>query len=416
MVNAQNITYDPTDPECLSDPFPHYRQLRDVAPVYYSDMMDKWVVSRYDDCQSLLRDPRVYSAERGYGPVFDATFKVHGSPGLHALFRPVSRGRSILASDPPIHSDLRRLISRRFTAKAMAELEPRIRLSVEAVVDRLLERSADGEVVDLVAEFAALVPFMAIVELMDIPDADQPAFRKWIEVMTFGVGGTTIDDPDLAEASAELCAYFDEMAEERERDPGDDLISSLVRGGSVLEPPLSREEITAYSVLLFLAGTSTTTGLLSNWLGLALSRRPDLLADIRADPELIAPSLEEMLRYENANQSVVRCLTESVSLGGALVPAGSSVIILLGSGNRDERHYGDDAGEYRISRNPSDALGFGAGVHLCLGAPLARLESRVALDVLRKKTSAIRLAGDMTFNHSFMLRSCSAVPARLESV
>jgi cytochrome P450 len=149
---------------------------------------------------------------------------------------------------------------------------------------------------------------------------------------------------------------------------------------------------------------------------MALGERPDILEAIRYDPAKIVPSIEEMLRYENSNQAVVRTVVQDTMIGDVPLKAGAPLIALLGSANRDERHYGADSNEYRIDRRPTDALGFGTGIHMCLGAPLARLDCRVAIEVLRERTSVIELVGDIEHNYSFLLRACSSIPAILTAI
>jgi cytochrome P450 len=415
-MTKSTISYDPTNPQVLRDPFPHYRQLRDEAPVYFMENLNQWVVSRYDDCVEVLRNTKTFSAEKGYGPVFDYTFGVEAQDGDHALFRPEAVGRNILSTDPPEHTALRRLAAKRFTVNAIKSLEPRIRTRTDDVVTNLLVRGHNNESIDLVADFASIIPFEAIIELMDIPGADTKEFRQWVDILTFGVGARTIDDLDLASASQNLCSFFDDIISCRRNNPGEDLISLLVSEGEAFERPLSAEEIAAFAVFLFTAGTDTTTGLLANWLGMALGERPDILEAIRYDPAKIVPSIEEMLRYENSNQAVVRTVVQDTMIGDVPLKAGAPLIALLGSANRDERHYGADSNEYRIDRRPTDALGFGTGIHMCLGAPLARLDCRVAIEVLRERTSVIELVGDIEHNYSFLLRACSSIPAILTAI
>jgi cytochrome P450 len=412
-MSASVITYDPTNPDVLRDPFPHYRQLRHEAPVHFVEPLQQWAISRYDDCVTAVRDSETYSAEQGYGPVFDHSFKTAPDGTGHALFREGLVGRNLLSSDPPEHTALRRLASKQFTVRSIARLEPFIRARAERVVDELLARSRDGESVDLVSDFASVIPFEALVGLMDIPEADNAEFRHWVDVMTYGVGATTVDDEGLSSASRHIGAFFDDVVRERRRNPGDDMISLLVGGGDALERPLTSEEMTAFATFLFIAGTDTTTGLLANWLGMAVGERADIFQAVRQDRAAVAPSVEEMLRFQNSNQAVARCVVRDTELAGVRLAAGTPIVVLLGSANRDERHFGPDADEYRVDRNPTDALGFGGGIHVCLGAPLARLDCRVAIEVMCERTSAIALAGEIEHNCSFLLRACSSIPAHL---
>jgi cytochrome P450 len=383
--------------------------------VYFVESLGQWAVSRYDDCVEVVRNSEVFSAEKGYGPVFDQTFETEPNGLNHALFRPGITGRNIVSSDPPEHTALRRLASKQFTVKAIGRLEPRIQARAERVVDELIEKSRSGVPVDLVADFASIIPFEALIELMNIPDADNPIFRRWVDVMTYGVGSKTLNDEELASASRGLCSFFDDVIQERRRRPGDDIISLLVGGAETLARPLSADELTAFSVFLFTAGTDTTTGLLSNWLGMALGDRQDIMQAVRDNASNIVPSVEEMLRFQNSNQAAVRRVIRDTEIADVPLPVGSGILALLGSGNRDETHFGPDSDEYRLNRNATDALGFGTGIHLCLGAPLARLDCRVAISVLCERTSSIDLAGDVEHNCSFLLRACSSIPALLNA-
>ncbi len=331
-MSEPRITYDPTDLAVLGDPFPHYRQLRDTCPVYFVESIGKWAVSRYDDCIEVVRNSALYSAEEGYGEIFDYTFGVESGGPDHALFRPNSSGRNILSSDPPEHTVLRRLASKRFTVRAIAALEPLIRARAEKLVAELLEKSQSGQPVDLVSEYASIVPFQAIVDLMDIPEADTVEFRHWVDILTYGVGAKTIDDEELAAAGRGLCSFFDEVTDQRRKHPGTDVISLLVSEGESAERPLSPEEIVAFAIFLFTAGTDTTTGLLANWLGLALSDHPDIFTAVRDDPSLVQSSVEEMLRFENSNQAVVRTAKATSTLGDTELPAGASLIASAGLG------------------------------------------------------------------------------------
>jgi cytochrome P450 len=316
----------------------------------------------------------------------------------------------IMFADAPEHGVLRRLATPHFTARSMRTLEPRVQALADSLLDGILDRTRRGETVDLYRDYAEILPFGAIVHLLDIPQADSARFREWVAGVTFGIG---LPSDEVHRASEALCTFFDEVVEERRARPGDDVISALVQQSDRLSPPLGGAEITAFAIMLFAAGTDTTAGLIGNWLELVLTDRRDVLAAVRADPSLIPGSIEEMLRFNNSNQVVPRAAVQATEIRGVAIPEGALLSLLLGSANRDEDHFGSDADTYRIDRNPTDALGFGYGTHLCLGAALARMETRVALESLVRRTRKIELAAPIEHNYSFWLRACRSIPVSL---
>jgi cytochrome P450 len=411
------VTYDPTDPEVLRDPFVHYRTLRQAdSPVVYLESVGMYAIGRYDESVEVLRNPAVFGSEGGYGAGFDWTYgkEADNREVGHPLYRPDAFGRMIVFADPPDHTAIRRMVSRHFSARGAAEMEGFVRRQAEVVLDGLREIGGAGQVVDLATSFAA-VPFRVVLRLLDLPEADTMEFRHWIDVITYGLGQRRYEG-EMKTASDELCAFFDEVAGARRKVPGEDLISAMVERADSVDPALTPAEITAFAIELFAAGTDTTAGLLGNWFALAVTERPDLWDAVRENPSLIAPSIEEMLRYENSNQVVMRGPVVDARIGDVTVPVGAPVMVVLGSANRDERHFGTDADEYRIDRNSTDALGFGTGIHLCLGAALARLEARVVLETLAGGTRDIQSAGPVERFRSAWVRAASSVPVVLTSV
>jgi cytochrome P450 len=379
----------------------------------YLPSVGYYAIGRYDEAVDVLRNPGMFGSEGGYGPAFDWTYGKHPdnpAPG-HPLYRPDAFGRMIVFADPPEHTAIRRLVSRHFSARGATELEGFVTQEAESVLAELAERGRSGEVVDLARDFA-VVPYRVVLRLLGLPNADTVEFRHWIDVVTYGLGQHRYEG-EMQAASDGLCAYFDEIAGARRKAPGDDLISAMVQRAGTVDPALTSEEITAFAIELFAAGTDTTAGLLGNWFALAVTTRPDLWTAVRDDPTLIGGSIEELLRYENSNQVVMRCPLTDTHLGDVALSAATPVMVVLGSANRDERHFGPDADEFRIDRNPSDALGFGTGIHLCLGAPLARLEARVVLETLVRGTQEIESAGPVERFRSAWVRAASSVPVRL---
>jgi len=408
-----DVTYDPFNPEILADPFPHYEQLRDENPVHYFDQYEMYTVARYDDATSIVDNPHVFSND-GYGPMFDFTYHDPDieptGVGRH-LFRADAKGRMLLFSDPPLHKPLRRLAVTGFSPRAVHEYVPRVELLAQQLVDELLLRARDGEPVDIAKDYALKLPFLTICQLLGTPEAANEQFRKWVDVCTFRLGQPR--DAEIAEASSGLCDFFDEIVEKRRVSPGDDIISRLVSTAVTDAPPMTTPEVVAFAVLLFLAGGDTAAGLISHWFQLALISHPHVHDLVRSDRTMIPPSIEELLRWDNSNQAVNRLTLEDTEIAGVPIPAGSMVAVLLASANRDPRHWGADADVYRIERNPTDSLAFGKGSHLCLGAYLARMEARVAIDAFLNQVNSATVVGPLSRQDSIFVRSCSSMPVEL---
>ncbi len=411
---ALTFTYDPADPAVLEDPFPHYRQLREQGNnVQFLDSIGAYAIARYDVAVDALRSPHLFGNSDGYGPGFDWSYNREGAaPGTgHALYRPDEAGRLILLTDPPEHSVIRRIVSRHFTPKAVAALGDYVKAQAVGAVAAIVERGRDGEIIDLTDTFSD-IPFRAILQLLGIPEADTPEFKHATEVIAYGIGIQRYEGA-MQEASDSLCAFFDDVVTRRAQEPGDDLISSIIMESANIDEPLSKAEIAAFAMFLFAAGTDTTSGALANWFALSVSGQPEMWPSIRNDRSLIGPSLEEVFRFLNSNQVAMRHVLADTSFAGADMPKGSSLWVLLGAGNRDVGHFGPDAEEYRIGRNPVDALGFGFGIHHCLGAPLARLEGKAVLTALVEGTGSIQPAAEVQWNLHPWMRSAAHVPVEV---
>ena len=399
------VGYRPFSLEVAADPYPYYEELREVAPVHHLERDDVWVVSRYDDVVAVLRDPLTFSSALGLGDVFMGRARIPGRrpPSFLTDFAGL---RVLIASDPPDHTRLRRLVSKAFTPREIAALESRIRALAESMVDDLIDAGDDG---DLVAQLAYPLPVIVIADLLGIPGERRDDFKGWSDDLVGGLSGTW--DPERLQVSgAEMFTYFAAEVADRKRRPGDDLISLLatraVEDGSALEPM----EILMFCVLLLVAGNETTTNLIGNG-AQALFEHPGEGARLHDDPELVAMAVEEALRYDAPVQSLPRGTTRDVEIGGARIPAGAHVLVLFGSANRDERRY-PDADVFRADRNPADHMAFGAGIHHCLGAPLARLEARAVGDTMVRRLRALEPTGDATRIDSFFLRGFAHMPVR----
>ena len=271
----------------------------------------------------------------------------------------------------------------------------------------MIERGADGGA-DLVRDLTYPLPVTVIAEMLGIPADRREQFKKWSDaaVAAFSLAP---DAERFRVAAEEMFEFFVEVVEDRRANPGDDLVSMLVSRGADDEEPLTLDELVGFCILLLIAGNETTTNLLGNWTR-TLVDRPDVEAALRADPSQIAASFEEQLRFDGPVQSLFRGVTAPTEVGGVAIDAGTRLMVLFASANRDEAKWGPDAAAFRLDRQPTDHVGFGHGIHLCLGAPLARLEARVTAEVLFERTSAFEPSGEIVGTQSFLLRGCTSIP------
>jgi cytochrome P450 len=384
---------NPYSHEFHHDPFPIYRDLRDHAPCYHNDALDFWALSRYDDVLAALHDPATYCSRFG--------ITLEQSNALPML----------LTTDPPDHTDLRRLVSRAFTPRRVADLEPAVRALAAGFLEPLL---AKGEG-DLLADYAAQLPMDVIARMLGVPHDDEESLRVWTNALLDRDEGVPDVTPPGVDAAINLFKYFSEFVAERRAkiasgDAPDDLTTALCTAGA--GDALTDEQVVGFCFLLIIAGNETTTKLLANCL-LALQRFPSERAKVMNDPGRIPDAVEEILRHEGSTQLMARTLTQPVDLHGEHMPAGAKVLLLLGSANRDERVW-DRPDEFDIDRTSAvQHVGFGHGIHVCLGAALARLEMRVSLEeiFLRMPGYEIDEAG-CTRVHSGNVRGWATMPIR----
>jgi cytochrome P450 len=359
-----------SDPAVRAEPYPAYRQLRETAPVHHSAVLPLWVTTRYDDCGTVLRDPRFGKSEE--------VQRIFGSSAQNSDREvPIISRYSMLRMNPPDHTRMRGLVAREFTPRRVDELRP----AVVAMVDEILDQLADdggGDVMDLLA---FPLPVRVIGELLGVPVEDREQFR-WIVRDAAGALEPMASAETIAAAeaaSSTMNDYFRALITQRRREPADDLIGALigVRDGS---DRLSEDELVATIVLLFAAGFETTTNLIGNGLT-CLLRHPDQMRMLRDDPTLGHGAVEEMLRYEGSVQLDARTALEDADIAGHNVEAGQVILTLLGAANRDPDRY-RDPDRFDITRTGTQHLSFAAGIHYCLGAPLARLEGEVVFERL----------------------------------
>jgi cytochrome P450 len=365
--------YDPRRPDVLADPYPAFERLREEDPVHWSEVLGGWVLTRYADVRAALAEPRL-SADR-ITP-FLARRAPTVSEAVEALLRRV--GLWVVFTDPPVHTRLRGILGRVFTGRVV-ELR---RARVAALVDALLDRAAEVGEIDLIRDFAYPLPIAVIGDLLGVPPEDHERLKGWSDELATFVGSAlaTADRHErAARGVGEMHAYFERLVARRRAAPADDLVTALVAAQERGEP-LSREELVASCVLLLFAGHETTTNLIGNG-ALALLHHPAAARAWRDDPELAAPAVEELLRYDGPTAAMVRVAREDLRFGGRMVKGGDRLFLMINAADRDPRQFTEpDRLDFRRADNRH--IAFGHGIHFCLGAPLARLEGQVALGAL----------------------------------
>jgi cytochrome P450 len=414
--------YEPFRTEVRDDPYPFYAQLREQAPVYFAAEARAFCVSRHEDVLGVLRSPEDFSSDAmrtmlaggqpGQDPMSDPATLQRMMAFAQALpFHPMDllKARNLIAEDPPRHGVLRAIVNRGFTPRRISAWEPRAR----AIVDECLSRLRGARDLDLIADLAMPLPVRMIAEILGVEPERYADFKRWSDRLVSATTGSTRGaDPvasGFAQALRELSEYIVAILAEREKDPGDDLVSVLVAARTG-EADLSPVEVTMFVLLLLGAGNETTTNLIGNAV-LALLRHPDQLERLRADRSLLPGAIEEVLRWDGPVQLVFRRATRDVEIAGTRIPANSAVVVLIGSANRDERKWGPTAAEFRVERNPQGHVAFGFGNHFCLGASLARLEARVALEALLDELPALRRHdARIEYVDSFLVRGPRRLP------
>ncbi len=369
MPATSELMYSPFSKVIFDDPYPVYRRLRDEAPIYRDPEDRWWVLSRFDDVSGALRDWETYSSKLGPAPE-----------------NPDNDGRkySVISMDPPRHDRIRGVLKSFFTPKAVAAMED----ALKAVVNRHLDRLKLGTTIDAMEAFAFSVPTDVIGDLLGVPQADREQLRIWWEAFLTRHEGEVSMPPAAVEANRKISAYIGDLIEARRTDPGDDLISIVLR--ATFDDPevggkrsLSPHEVLMFANLLSAAGSETTQKLISNGL-VALYEHPDQWHRIVNDRSLIPAAVNEALRYDTPSHWVARTLTRPVEKYGVSMKAGDWVLLLLGSANRDERRY-NDPDRFVLDRPRGTDVYFGWGIHICLGQWLARREAQLVFDYIATK-------------------------------
>ncbi len=380
------LDFDPFSEVYLRDPYRFFEGYRTTAPVFYSEDLDYWVVSRYDDVKRILRDPETFSNQITLNPVHPLSAEVS-----RILEEGGYRARpAMVGTDPPYHTRARKLMSQAFTPRRVSELEPRIRRLAEQRLAQLLPLGRMDLVPDLTYELPALVLFM----LLGAPDEDVGLVKVGADHRLLLVWGrpTADSQAELARGLLSFWQHSERLVERRLRDPGDDLTSELIRIRAGDDGILTLQEIASLVFGLLFAGHETTTAFITNAVRQLLER--DAWRDMVRSPGSIPAAVEELLRLDSSVIGWRRLVTRDTEIAGVAIPSGARLLFLLGAANHDESRFACPR-ELDIDRpNVKDHLAFGFGIHYCLGAALARLEAKVVLECLAQRLPALRLVAD----------------------
>jgi cytochrome P450 len=392
---------DLTDPAVVADPYPAFARAREIAPVQWHEGLGLWLAFTHAESNAVLRDRRLGRIWRDKEPV-----------GRFGSFNLIHRN-AILEMEPPHHTRLRRLISGAFARGHVERLRPWVEELAGRLVDELLERSGGTTPVDLLTGMAEQLPVAVIAELLGVPEADRHLLRPWSNaiVKMYEYERTTEREAAAERAADEFVAYLRSLAAERRRTPGDDLVSSLVAERDAHGDKLTEDELVTTCILLLNAGHEATVNVTGNGT-LALLRNPEQLRRLRKDPALLPTAIEELMRYDSPLQLFERTATEDVEIGGVTVERGTKIAALLGAANHDPAVFTSPA-TLDVGRTENPHVSFGAGVHFCIGAPLARVELQATFGALLGRTSSLELGGKPLRRPEFVIRGLAELPVVL---
>lgn len=389
-------------PQFKANPFPLLADLRASQPVYCTALPDRtpvWLLTRYEDVASLLKDDRFVKDKR---KAMTAE-QLRKMPWIPPMFRPLER--NMLDLDPPDHTRLRTLVHKAFTPSLVAHMRDRIQVLADELLTQVMPK---GEC-DLIRDYALPLPMIIITEILGVPTRDRNKFHKWSKAVVSLSSPTPV--LRVIPSVWMFLRYLRRFFETRRRDPQDDLATALITAEEAGDK-LSRDELLAMVFLLLIAGHETTVNLIGNGM-LALFEHPDVMNQLRQDPLVIKTAVEELLRYTSpVLMSTERYPREDVTMHGVTIPRGEMTLGVIGSANRDETVF-LNPDELDIAREPNRHLSFGQGIHFCLGAPLARLEAEIAVNTLLQRIPDFRLAvapSSLRWRPSMMLRGLESLP------
>jgi cytochrome P450 len=396
------ITFDPYDHALQDDPYPVYARLRHEDPFHHNTEHDFWVISRHADVHRVMRTDGAFSNAMGVSQDASAW-----NPHAHTVM-------SFLAMDAPEQTRLRRLVSQGFTPRRVAQMRAQIQRITDHYFDKALAPGGDV-CFDWIAEFAGKVPMDVISEMLGVPASDRDELRRLADLLVAREDGLRDVPPAGMDAATQLFDYFRGHVAQRHGEPNDDLTTALIAAEDEGDR-MTDDEVIAFLFLMVVAGNETTTKLLGNAL-FHLTAHPGQRDRVFADGELVGPWIEETLRYDPSSQLLARHLTDDVTLHGVTAPAGSQVLLALGSANHDEQVFTDPE-TFDIDRSTDElaqSISFGGGRHFCLGANLARLEARIALTELVRRTRVAEVDHDNCRRfYSSNVRGFASVPLRVE--
>ena len=403
---------------------PHlaYAQLRKEEAPRWVEKINAYVVTRYDDIVEVLRNPEKFSNAMASGPgsVTPLARRLADDPNVDPALRAkarrrleLSESRVLLFADPPHHRRQRKLVNKAFLPRRIQAMEPEVDRIANELIDRFI---GDGRV-EMVSQFSVLLPMTVIANILGVPPELHPTFKRWSDAFVVGVGSMNLSDEEIADmfnSVDEFYDYFTEQIAQRRANPTDDLLSAIVHARIDGETPLTENEMLQMLVQFLVAGNETTTNLLTSIM-LTLVTRPELMAAVRADRELLPKVVEEVLRLEAPAQGTYRIAVEDVEVGRVTIPKGATLFLAYASANRDDSVF-SDPDEIKFDRaSEGSHLAFGKGEHFCLGAALARMEGRVGINAWLNRMSEISLdmdPGDVEYLPSFALRGITRLPLR----
>lgn len=398
-MTAIDIRWDPFDRALHENPYPVWRRLRDEAPTYYNEQYDFYALSRFADVMEASLDTETFSSE--HGVTLDAITDEPCAPPKPMIFM-----------DPPDHTAMRKMVNRTFFRTKVAILEGRVRALCRDYLDAFV--GTDG--FDYVRDFSMKLPVMVISSLLGFPEDDHDNLREWSDAQLHRDEGTTQLNEEGQQANAKLLGYYADQIRRRRAEPADDIVGNLMTADLVQEGRQTRRlddgEVLMFIAMINVAGNETVARLLG-WAALTLARCPDQRAKLVDRPELIGNAVEELLRYDAPSPVQGRYTKRDVSYNGTLIPAGSRVALLTGSAGRDERQY-ENPDVLDVERTGIRHVSFGHGSHFCLGAALARLEARVALEETLSRFPTWDVDENaVTYVHTNTVRGPASVPIRL---
>lgn len=392
VQDADPAQLDFSNPQVMECPYPIYESLREKAPVYFAEKLGFWLITRYDDCLNAIRDPQVFSSKMGFRPgsVPDEVMRIYNEEGFGDL------PDTLVSNDPPSHTRYRKLVDRAFTAGRVRQMEDYMVVVVRELIDAFIEKGR----LSVMQDFAVPVPMYVIADQLGVPRSHRDRFKEWSDSAVAPLGLLLSDERKIecAKSAVEMQHYFVEVFADRRANPRDDMISDLVTK-EIDGAPLSIPELLSILNQLLVAGNETTTSAIAASI-VRLANDPELVELLAKEPGKCDNFAEEILRHESPVQGLFRMTTADVEVAGVTIPKGSLVNLRYGSANRDERKY-ECPEVFNVARaNASSHLAFGAGIHHCIGAQLARREIAIAVRELTARLKDIRLVEADKISHA----------------